>query len=120
MMAGYYDSMSIADFWLYFNPFLQLLIPGMPSVRHMITPETIRVVFKIASPDVIEDFYRTYFSGRVMDVQNMKDYSKSQPELAGTEQPRVFAMDVQEVRASYRAGEQIARKRRSTSFHNGC
>ena len=111
MMAGYYDSMSIADFWLYFNPFLQLLVPGMPSAKHMITAETIRVVFKIAPPDIIEDFYRTYFSGRAIDVQNMKDYFKESPVLAGTEQPRVFAMDGQEVRASYRAGESNRKKK---------
>ena len=111
MMAGYYDSISIADFWLYFNPFLQLLIPGMPGGEHMISHETVRVVFRIAPADAIEEFYHQYFSGRVIDTEHMKQYFKREPVLEEKKHPAVLALDGQEVRGSYREGELNRKKK---------
>lgn len=99
-MCGYQSDEDVALFWLEHNLELQMIVPNMPSPRHIISPETVRTIRRIANEDVVFRLFRKYFDSVKTIVREMVD----RQDIEVSNFRHLIGGDGQELRASYRKG----------------
>ena len=91
----------IVDFWMDHNIELQLLVPGMPSPKHMISEETVRTVLCMCGDGIAEKLFNTFFKKVAEQFRTMFLNKESVRDGYRT----TLGWDGQEFAASYRSGE---------------
>ena len=91
----------IVDFWMDHNIGVQLLVPGMPSPKHMISEETVRTVLCMCGDSIAEKVFRKFFAKVAEQFRTMFLNKKNVRDGYRT----TLGWDGQEFAASYRSGE---------------
>ena len=106
-MCGYQSDEDVALFWLVHNLELQMIVPNMPSPRHVISAETVRTIRRIANEDVMFELFKKYFDSVKTIVREMVE----QQTLDVSHFRHLIGGDGQELRASYRKGSYNRKKK---------
>lgn len=111
-VTGCKDSKEYKEFWFNYNPLLQLIIPGMPSPRYMITEYTINKTLSMLPKDSFEDLFTTFFAKAVIKIKDIISESRGD---ADDEQSQgflpLYGGDGQELRSTFRKGEPSRKKK---------
>lgn len=106
-----------SDFWLNYNPLLQLIIPGMSEPTNMISAETIRFFLNMIPDDEFSKIFQSYFAEcriKAEDLlQNLNPEDSNDDAHVGTIEGfrDLIGGDGQELRASFRRGEHSRKKK---------
>lgn len=107
MLMGSNDCNDVAAFWAEHNIELQLLIPNMPSPRHMICAETVRKIRSAMSQEEVEKLFIEYFNEIKNELSELFTWHPDKEELELPEQQpylRTLGFDGQEWNSTYRSG----------------
>ena len=104
-VTGCKDSKEYKEFWFNYNPLLQLIIPGMPSPRYMITEYTINYTLSMLPKDSFEQLFKTMFSKVLIKMKDMIGVKKETTEEPKQKYLPLYGGDGQELRSTFRKGE---------------
>ena len=114
-LCGNKDCKEHAQFWFKYNPLLQHIIPGMPSPKWMISPETIRFFLKMISDNEFSSMFRQYFGDIKIKakelLENIKKSLDDELESLDIKYRHIIGGDGQELRSSFRRGESNRKKK---------
>ena len=108
-LCGCNNCKEYAGFWFKANPFLQCLVPGMPSPCYMISRETVATSLKMVPNDGYEKIFNEMFAEVKIKLRDLLSPESKKPEDCNF-RPTIGG-DGQELRASYRKGEISRRKK---------
>lgn len=95
------DTAGIAGCWRKNNPILQILMPGMPDPKWMISTATLHTVITLAPEKVVVGFFTKCFN----EIKAMAETVAELGEGAGKRFRPTLGGDGQEMRSSYKKGE---------------
>lgn len=104
-------------FWFNYNHLLQLIIPGMTEPTNMISAETISFFLKMIPDDEFSSIFKGYFAESRIEaeklLQNINPEDSTDEALVDTIEGfrPLIGGDGQELRASFRRGEQSRKKK---------
>ncbi len=121
-LSGYRTCEGYAHYWFEENLKLQLLVPFMPSPMHMISAETIRIILKMLPEDSYEELFRRFFSDVKVLPEDLCTYDDDEAttNINGNPFRRTYGGDGQELRASFRRGEDSRKKKGAHSVSIYC
>lgn len=103
-LCGCNTAKEISKFFKLKNLQLQLIVPGMPSVEHGLSPSTINTVIAMLKYEEIDKFFTEYFSAVKITLQELFTYDDEKYKKDRNNVKDTLAFDGQEIRASFRRG----------------
>ena len=112
-LYGQDNASLIANFYRKNNIALQLLVPVLPYVEHMLSESTINTVLRLTDKEFIEQLLKEYFSDIQENIDKLVTYNDDKYKDVGSnsdesldDYPMItLAFDGQEMRSSFKRGE---------------